>query len=94
MKSKNSGDKKYANMSVTCPFTRSCRYTVTQIEPNQELEILVTVSDEYFAIIEQIKTISDLDVFMNLYPTMELVFAARLLETVGDKELKKEVVKI
>lgn len=90
MKSKNIGD----NMSVTCPFTRSCRHTVTQIEPNQELEILVTVSDEYFAIIEQIKTISDLDVFMNLYPTMELVFAARLLGTVGDKELRKEVVKI
>lgn len=88
------GEKKYANMSVTCPFTRNCSHTVQQIEPGQEPETIVDVSAEDFAIIEKIKTIDDLDIFMSSYPTMEKVFAARLLGTVGDQELRKEVVKM
>lgn len=85
---------RYANMSVTCPFTRSCSHTVTQIEPNNQQQTIVNVSNEDFAIIEKIKKIDDVDEFMKLYPTMERVFAARLLGTVGDQELRKEVVKM
>ena len=88
------GSKRSANMSVTCPFTRFCSHTVTQIEPGTQPETIADVSAEDFAIIEKIKTIDDIDVFMSSYPTMERVFAARLLGTVGDQELRKEVVKM
>lgn len=88
------GPKASANMSVTCPFTRCCSHEVIQIEPGKKPEIITKVSDDDFKIIEKIKTIDDLDEFMNLYPTMERVFAARLLGTIGDQELRKEVVKM
>lgn len=88
------GYKQHANMSVTCPFTRSCSHNVIQIQPGMEEETILEVSDEDFATIEKIKTIDDVDEFMILYPKMERVFAARLLGTVGDQELRKEVVKM
>lgn len=88
------GPQYSANLSVTCPFTRLCQHTVTQIEPGQEPETLISISDEDLAIMEKIKTINTLDEFMNSYPTMERVFTARLLGTVGDQELRKEVIKM
>lgn len=70
------GSKRSANMSVTCPFTRFCSHTVTQIEPGTQPETIADVSAEDFAIIEKIKTIDDIDVFMSSYPTMERVFCS------------------
>jgi hypothetical protein len=78
------------NMSVTCPFTRQSPHTVYLYEPKHTYTQIQTtqVSIEDMELFSRISTISSVDEFQTLAPTLERVLIARTMGTQGNMELR------
>ncbi|OHT11692.1 hypothetical protein TRFO_03937 [Tritrichomonas foetus] len=89
------GEKKYANMSVTCPFSRNCPHTIYFFDQNtKEKEEIISVSSQDLKIISEIKNINNITQFNMAYESLDRALTSRLLGTKGDVELRKEVLKM
>lgn len=82
------------NMSISCPFTRTCPFEVYLHRSNsgtvtQQLMSRVTEADlEAFALLDSIKSVSD---FEAVYPALEKVVTARTMGKTGDGGLRDQL---
>jgi hypothetical protein len=80
------------NLSVLCPFTRTCPHTICTITgAGTPVEIVrVSVADQ--AILAQIGEIRTMKAFTTSYDSLKRALTARTLGTVGDRVLRDQVI--
>jgi hypothetical protein len=83
------------NLSVVCPFTRSCSHAVWAIRPSgteiSRIEV-ARVSDADLALVDRLSEIKTVPEFDASFEGLSRSLTARTLGTVGDRRLRNEVI--
>lgn len=79
------------NMSISCPFTRTCPFEVYLHKEGKDSQLMTSVSAvelEAFALLDTIDSIKDFEV---AYPALEKVVIARTMGKTGDGGLRDKL---